>query len=277
MRLPKEEGVGSRFRKGLRARTMLTIYASLAMLPSVALAYYIAVFGVNVVFWDEWDMVPLLEKLNQGRLSVSDVFAQHNEHRPLFPNLLTLVTEKLTGFNAVIETFLGWFLLTLTAVLLLYIYWVKSHKDPKMVLFFVPASFLLFSFRQTDSILWGFTSLEIYLLIFAAVSTFALLDERSRSTQSFIVALVTATVASFSTLEGLLVWPVGLYQILMHGRNQNIRGSLTWIIAGSIVTGTYFYGWTRPSGLPSWEYVFAHRSEALPTSYLWSERRSLST
>jgi hypothetical protein len=227
------------------------------------LAYYIAVFGVNVVFWDEWEMVPLLERLNQGRLSISDLFAQHNEHRPLFPNLLTLVTEKLTGFNTVVETFLGWFLLTLAAVLLLYVFWVKSNKDPKMVLFFLPASFLLFSFRQTGSILWGYTSLEIYLLIFTAVVTFTLLDLCPKSTRSLMVALVTATVASFSTLGGLLVWPVGLFQILMRGRWKNSRRSLTWIIAWSIVTGTYFYGWTKPSYLPSWQYVFAHPFEGI--------------
>ena len=245
-------------RKGLRGRIMLIVYAFLAMLPSAALAYYIAVFGVNVVYGDEWGMVPLLERLNEGKLSVIDLFAQHNEHRPFFPNLLTLVTEKLTGFNTVVEMFLGWFLLTLAVVLLFDAYWAKSHKDPKVLLFFLPASFLLFGFRQYESILWGFTSLEIYLLIFTAVATFTLLEGCPKSTWSFVLAIVTATVASFSTLAGLLVWPVGLFQVLMRGCGKNSRRALMWIIAWSIVTGTYFYGWAKPNGSPPWDYVFAH-------------------
>jgi len=65
--LPKERS-GKWPRQNLLARAMLIVYAFLVMLPSSALAYYIAVFGVNVVFWDEWEMVPLLERLNQGRL-----------------------------------------------------------------------------------------------------------------------------------------------------------------------------------------------------------------
>jgi len=86
--------------------------------------------------------------------------------------------------------FLGWFLITLTAVLLLYLYWVKSHKDPKALLIFLPASRLLFSFRQYESILWGFTSVEIYLIIFTAVATFTLLEGCPKLTRSFILALV---------------------------------------------------------------------------------------
>jgi hypothetical protein len=242
---------------------MLMVYASLAMLPSVALAYYIAVFGVNVVFWDEWEMVPLLEKLNQGRLSITDLISQHNEHRPLFPNLLTLVTEKLTGFNTTVEMFLGWLLLTLTAGLLLYVYWVKSHKDPKVLLFFLPASFLLFSFRQYESVLWGFTSLEVYLLIFATAATFTLLDDCQKSARSFVLALVAATVASFSMVGGLSVWPVGLLQILMRDRGKDRRQALTWIITWSVVTGVYFYGWVPVASGPASNYVsyvFAHPS-----------------
>jgi hypothetical protein len=239
------------------------------MLPSAALGYFIAVFGVNVVYWDEWDMVPLLERLNQGRLSFTDLFAQHNEHRAFFPTLLMLVTEKFTGFNTVVEMFLGWFLLTLAAVLLLYVYWVKSHNNPKVLLFFLPASFLLFSFGQYESILWGIASLAIYLLIFAVVATFALLEVGLRSTRSFTVALVAAVVASFSQVNGLFVWPVGLLQILICGRG-NRRRALIWVITWLIVTGAYFYGWASQQaiGEPSWSYAFEHPFEGMV--YLFS-------
>ena len=247
------------------ARVIPIVYAFIVISPSAALAYFIAVFGVNVVFWDEWDMVPLLERLNQGRLSVMDLFVQHNEHRSLFPMLLALVTDKLTGFNTVVEMFLGWFLLTSAVVLLFSVYWVKSHKDPKVLLFFLPASFLLFSFGQYESILWWVVSIAIYLVIFEVVATFTLLEGGLKSTRSFTLALVAAIVASFSFVNGLLVWPVGLFQILMRDRRKNGRRALIWIITWLIVSGVYFYGWASQQAVeePSWSYAFEHPFEAI--------------
>lgn len=41
------------------------------ILPPLALLYYIRLFGVNVVFWDEWEVVPLIQKTTSGSLNIA--------------------------------------------------------------------------------------------------------------------------------------------------------------------------------------------------------------
>lgn len=56
-------------------------------LPIVFLCTLVHSFGVNVPFWDDWEMVPLFQKYDAGNLTLSDLLAQHNEHRIFFPRM----------------------------------------------------------------------------------------------------------------------------------------------------------------------------------------------
>lgn len=56
--------------------------------PFLVLAVMIAVFAVNVPFLDQWELVELFRKYHEGQLGFADFFAQHNEHRLLFPRLV---------------------------------------------------------------------------------------------------------------------------------------------------------------------------------------------
>ena len=60
----------------------------LSLLPIAIVSIYIFLFGLNIPFLDQWEVVGLLEQQQQGSLSFSDLLAQHNEHRPFFPRLL---------------------------------------------------------------------------------------------------------------------------------------------------------------------------------------------
>jgi len=95
-------------------------YLLLSAIPLIVLVVSIAAFAVDVPIADQWALVPLLEKSYAGRLSLRDLWAQHNEHRLLFPRLLMLGLAHLTGWNtayelganvvfsAVIAWLLGW-------------------------------------------------------------------------------------------------------------------------------------------------------------------------
>ena len=57
----------------------------LILLP-VALAFlFVYLYGVTVVHIDQWEIIPLFEKLSLGTLAVSDLFAPHNQHRCFSP------------------------------------------------------------------------------------------------------------------------------------------------------------------------------------------------
>ena len=87
--------------------------ASLLLIAAPPLLIGLLIFrdGVDVPFWDQWDgTAPLFEKMAAGTLRFADFFAQHNEHRILFPQLIFFGLGRLTHWNVRAELFLIWFL-----------------------------------------------------------------------------------------------------------------------------------------------------------------------
>src|SRR5437588_542315 len=81
--------------------------------PPLLIGFLIFRDGVDTPFWDEWDgTAPLFEKMAAGTLGFTDFFAQHNEHRILFPRLIFFGLGRLTHWNIRAELFVSWFLAT---------------------------------------------------------------------------------------------------------------------------------------------------------------------
>lgn len=85
------------------------------------------------------------------------------------------------------------------------------------LLLFVPVSFLVFSFRQYENMLFGYQINFALAEAFGVLTLFLLyvLGRRSFKKLAFVRALVSATVVSFSVLQGLFVWPAGLLQLFI--------------------------------------------------------------
>lgn len=77
----------------------------LFLLPIAVLFLCIQHYGVNVVFWDEWAVVRLYEDLVSNGFSFAKLFAQHNEHRMFFPNIIMLLTSYFTGWDVKAEMY----------------------------------------------------------------------------------------------------------------------------------------------------------------------------
>lgn len=76
------------------------------LLPAALLFYFVHRFGVDVPFLDEWHafVIPL-QQFDQGTLGFSALLAQHNEHRMVFPRLLTLANATLFHWNRTAEMY----------------------------------------------------------------------------------------------------------------------------------------------------------------------------
>ena len=70
-----------------------------AFSPAVLLLFFIKLYSVNVPVWDDWEMVPLIQKAEQGTLSFKDLYAPHISHRIFFPRLIILALMKISGGN----------------------------------------------------------------------------------------------------------------------------------------------------------------------------------
>jgi hypothetical protein len=261
-----EEGITKESKGGGAAsRAIALLPYPLILLPAALAFLYVRAFGVNVVHWDQWDVVPLFGELSSGTLGFSDLFAQHSEHRIFFPRIAMLLLGTVTKYNTVAEMYflLACFLLMLGVLFLAF---RRSTHSRYKALLFVPVAFLAFSPRQYAVWLLGFHIQFAFVLTFNVLALY-LLHAAGRGGSSasgkpaFAGALASATVASFSSTQGLLVWPVGLVQLLVAPIERRTKRLMVaaWGAVGLAQWVVYFVGWVKPPWVKTpWTYVFDH-------------------
>jgi len=230
----------------------------LVLAPAVAGFLYVRAFGVSVVFSDAWSMVRLFEGWHSGTLSVSELWAPHNEHRMLFPKGVELLLGLLTKYDNVAEMYLIEFCFLVTLVVLFCAFAETVTEgarlrvlSPWLLVCFIPISLLVFSLRQYENMLLGFQINFAFTQTFGVLALFLLRlltrggpsgglrdgpGDGLERLQFFAVAgaLVCATVAAFSTVQGLLVWPAGLLGLFLSPARRRAKGIslVVWALAG---------------------------------------------
>ncbi|MCL6563482.1 MAG: hypothetical protein K6U87_10780 [Firmicutes bacterium] len=229
-----------------------TQYIVLGLTAIVIMAYlsFIARYGVNVPFWDEWDQVPIVNAALHGHLNFSQLWDQHNENRMFLPNLLVVLVALMTHWNLKIEM---WFSALLSiASFAVFMRMVKWKTLP----FLLPISALIwFSLAQYENTLWGF-QLAWYLVLFCFLLCITFLYRESY--HSFVISTIFAILASISSFQGLLTWPIGLL-ILLISPSPSRSKILSWTAAGLGTIILYFTGFTFRATVEPWlSYSLSH-------------------
>jgi hypothetical protein len=196
---------------------------------------------VNVIFGDEWELVPLIRNWFEHGLSFRELWAQHAYNRLVFPKLLILMTAHLTSFNTKAYMYVCAALLVASYVCLVCLY-ARLGSGSLMTL--VPTSYVYFGLVQWENALWGF-QMAWYLVLFCLIAGLSALSwlESQRpfwNKAALPVALALSTVASFSSLQGLFVWPCGLFYLICR-RSRQVHIWI-WVVWGSVVSVLYFAG-----------------------------------
>ena len=214
--------------------------------------YSVLHYGVNTPLWDEWDMVPLFQKVDHHSLGLSDLWAQHNEHRVLFPNMVLLASAYVTHWNIKAETLVSFVFSGVTA-LMLYLF-VLSKIERRHIA--VAASVLIaawfYSPIQHENWLLGW-QVEWPICVAGIVTAMYCIDRFSTSKQGnrrllFGVAVASAIVATYSLGGGLLVWPVGLGMLVLYRQPGQLM--IGWAAAAVLSISAYYYGYHAPAGSP---------------------------
>ena len=208
----------------------------LVLVPLAVYLLYVVRFGVNVPWQDEWNFVPLLHMALTGHLTLAALWAQHNENRLLFPNLILLGMAGLTHYNVKDEMLAsaGLLMVSFGGLGLLY----RRHRlGPSWGL--VPVAFLVFSLSQNAITLTGF-ALTWYLVVLGLVVALVALEGLGTHWWALPLAAVGATLASYSALQGLLVWPAMLPYLLRAGTTWVQRAVWTGLAAAA--WALYFAG-----------------------------------
>jgi hypothetical protein len=213
---------------------------------SIVAAFYLLFvihYSVNAIFWDEWSLVPLIHAALHSHLTFGALWVQHNESRVLVPNLLIVGSALAHSYNSKTIILLGALLFVASYVLFLAA--VRIYLDrPLSAIHALSFGVVWFSLEDTENSLWGF-QLDWYLTVFFLLVLVCLMaKERKHRNIVFTLAALAAVTASFSSLQGLILWPIGLMYLLW--RRPQMRRDLwecgIWLVLGAGTTATYFWG-----------------------------------
>lgn len=228
------------------------------MLPAGLYLWFVLHFGVNVPYQDDWVMVPLVHSVRTGGLTLSALWAQHLQNRVLFPNLAMLTILVPTGFDT------RWEMLASVGLLLLgFVLFAIGHRHltRRSWALLVPAAFVCFSLIQYLTALHGY-ALSLYLIVATSSGALLALVASERHPGLWLgVAAVLALVASYSSLQGMAIWPAGLTLMVARGRSPRIAA--VWIGMGLAAAAVYLVGFHFGSDGHSAAWALQHPASAL--------------
>ena len=231
----------------------------LALVPLAFLLCMVARYAVDVPYWDQWEFVPLLEKSYHGQLTFHDLWAQHNEHRILFPKIIMLALARLTGWNIRCELVVN--IILALGIFAVFIHQVKITERKLGIAglhWAVPAiALIVFSISQYQNWLWGW-QLQMLLNLLAVVGGIVLLANETFSWRRFAAAALLGLVATYSFANGILFWPIGLVILLVvtAGKRERPPALIAWLAVSVLTLCSYLYHYHNPEEHPALNLIF---------------------
>jgi hypothetical protein len=227
--------------------------------PVMVYLWFIQRYSVNMIWGDAWTDINVIEHAHAGNLSLATLWAQHNENRIFFPNLIVVVLGYTTHFNTVIEEYVSAAMLIIATGLLILTHRRRRPSTPWF--YYCPVVILMFSlvggnpWWASTNTLWAF-QMAWYLVLLGLAVTLFLLDRPSLTWLVLAGATAAAVVGSFSSLQGLLIWPTGL--VLLYLRRRSRRIMTVWIISAIVTGAIYFYNYRANAGFSRPSYLWTH-------------------
>ena len=243
--MPADNDLPSR---GLKIGTAIACVA-ITLLPLV----FIASAGVNVPFADEWWYSGLVNSAKSGKATFETFWSPNNEHRMLLPRLEFASLAILTHWNSKIIMLVAWSVMAVAAGFLFLQFnriYSKSHPILWATSSCVSVAVLL-SLGQHENWLWAFQFAFFFIQLSALVSIFTICRSDVPLPFRLIVALAFAVAASYSSAQGLLVWPALVLSLSLtnDSRRTKVIGILCLMVAALGTVWFYFLGMSRDGSL----------------------------
>lgn len=228
----------------------------LAVSPAIFTLRLVAKYGVDIPYADEWTFAPLLVKAHTNALTFSDFFAQHNEHRYVFPKLLLVAFAQLAGGNLRVQMLFSVLLCGLTSWNL----WLILRRTlplitlEKRLLLLTLLNLVLFSPVQAENWTWGFQFVLFFINFLLTTGVLVATSELSIP-RKFAVCVVIALIGTFTFGNGFVLWVTTFPLALVFQERESLKRRLIWFAAWASACVTtiviYFIHYVRPAHHPS--------------------------
>jgi hypothetical protein len=239
------------------ARTSALLLVA-ALLPGLILLRAVHRCAVDVPFMDDWQFVSLIEKVHGGEIPWRELAAPHDEHRLLIPRVVIVASALLSHGNYRVQCFVTVAVVALLSLALLALLRRTLGPGPRSAFAWLLANCILFSPIQWHNWLWPMQFCYFLPFVFLGLGLLAFYSDLSAGPR-FGLALASAWAATFSFVQGLLVWPVMLWVVLRDGRFASPRArrlyGAAWLASGALAYFLYFDGLFRNSADPAYAYL----------------------
>lgn len=225
----------------------LAIGILLVTAPVVVFWYVWSQFAVDVPKWDDHALKNTLLQLYQadslwGKLLI--FFQQHNEHRIVYDRLITWLDFASWGKLSYVRlmvvgnlSLIG--LLVLAGAILRQSTTTSQHG----LVVLAPVAYLLFNLSQWENMFWGMAALQNFTVVFWVFLSIYLLT----FSEAYVAAISVAILATLTSGNGLLIWPIGVIILLLTRRYKPL---VYWSSSAALIIGLYFWGYKKPEGNP---------------------------
>ena len=227
-------------------------------LPVAAFLASIARYGVDVVYSDQLSVAPFLAASRTHLIPWGPLWAQYNQDRSFFPNLVVVALAHLDHFDVRVEDLIGGLMLIAATGLLVVAHKRRSPRCPW--LYYCPVPFVTLSVVQYSNTFFG--GVSWYLTMLGLAAALVLLDADTHRPLAFGGAVAAAVVGTFSSAAGLFIWPAALVLLVLRRRSR--RASFAWVGCAAVTVIAYFHGFVfDAASSPQTGQVFAHPWTAL--------------
>jgi hypothetical protein len=234
--------------------TKKVIINTAVILPIIFTSFFVYKFGITIPFCDQWELVPLLEKMHNHSLTIADLWAQHNEHRIILPQIVMLVLARLSNWNIFLELCTNIVLAIFILLFLLSILENTLKTTSPLLKIFI--SLMVFSMIQYENWIWGW-QIQLFMSALGSVAAIWAANKWQGKTIGLIIVILAAILSSYSFNSGLLTWPAVLVVFLLQ-KKWKMKHIIILVLACTATVLLYYHKYTKPSYHPPVLFFMSH-------------------
>ncbi|GAB2556568.1 hypothetical protein GCM10027190_03220 [Spirosoma areae] len=207
-------------------------------------------YALNVPKWDDHALRAFLFYSDQETTlsgKIYQLFKQHNEHRIVYDRIVTTLDYWLFGkLNYVHLMFVG--NLSLAGLVAVFAAVLRQARRP--LIYAAPVALLIFNLSHWENMFWGMAALQNFSVVLWVVAAIYFLSY----TKQWGLAFVAAVLATLTSGNGLVVWPIGFVLLALRrpdyqtdNDRRALRPLIGWLIGAGVVIGLYFTGFEKPA------------------------------
>ena len=194
---------------------------------------FISSFGINFTqYGDDW-LIPKSADMITNEYIWNNLLNDLDSHIAIFPKLLILISYFIDNLNFVHLMYIGWAIL---AISLVYHFKIIQSIDKRLTWIILPVAALVFSPLQHFALVSAYVGLQWELTMLGIVVSVYYLNKKPYNKKSFLLAIFSSLVASYTLISGIISWVIGVISI-----SKKIKKMIVWLSIAAAVIFSYTF------------------------------------